>query len=649
MEIKSFTTTVNDFFMIANNEISKFDTNKKQFVIPKYQREYKWSEEQVKTLISDINKHEKFLGNIILNEFPNCYEIVDGQQRITTIFLILIALFNKNKLPTSSIRSEEQKQLYKFIKHKDAQQLEHLILKNESIGDEYLTISDNNIEINIIDDNDIYYQRKTFEDIYNIIFQELNVMEDILSFQNKLLDSQLLILVGDTRGRHNDSIEEVFLDINFKSKLLDVSDIFKGYCFKNYANSSHNELKEHWTKVRKYIKEFENLGYTDADGKTCEYIYHYLLSKSDTYGIPANLSINGVHYLENKNHSQTRSILTDMGDYGENIFNFYLKLYDSSYYFEDICSDATQYRNNITEHRVMKKMLITIIKNPKEQYYKLPLFMVIHYLFKHEELKNALSYEGFKKFISNYYAYSFLFVSGNQAKSKTSIDKTIFSELYKFNSGEPAVTVISNLLETTKELRKAYLEDYSQFKTFVDAKAYALYSLMDNYSPQDNFVKLVYEFPEYNKEHLIAHNNTKLNITWEEADNTFTFSLKELLGKTGTKYIATQHKTSTSNYIVLPPDFNGDLGIKDIVSKIEQIKNYYNSGDRIMPKHIEIFICNIENLNEYNTLVSLKEQNRTPDEIKDAYKNFVDKYFDDSNLQVLYAALTEGLKSSFRL
>ena len=127
MEIKSFTTTVNDFFMIANNEISKFDINKKQFVIPKYQREYKWSEEQVKTLISDINKHEKFLGNIILNEFPDFYEIVDGQQRITTLFLILIALFNKNKMPNSPNRSEEQKQLYKFIKHKDAQQLENLI------------------------------------------------------------------------------------------------------------------------------------------------------------------------------------------------------------------------------------------------------------------------------------------------------------------------------------------------------------------------------------------------------------------------------------------------------------------------------------------------------------------------------------------
>ena len=649
MEIKSFTTTVNDFFMIANNEISKFDINKKQFVIPKYQREYKWSEEQVKTLISDINKHEKFLGNIILNEFPDFYEIVDGQQRITTLFLILIALFNKNKMPNSPNRSEEQKQLYKFIKHKDAQQLENLILKNESIGDEYLTVSENNIEINIIDNNDIYYQKKTFEDIYKIIFQELNAIEDILSFQNKILDSQLLILVGDTRGRHNDSIEEVFLDINFKSKLLDVADIFKGYCFKNYANSSHIELKEHWTKVRKYIKEFENLGYTDADGKTCEYIYHYLLSKADTYGIPANLSTNGIHYLENKNHSQTRSILTDMGDYGENIHNFYLRLYDSSYYFEDICSDAIRYRTNITEHRVMKKMLIAIIKNPKEQYYKLPLFMVIHYLFKYEKLKNTLSYEQFKKFISNYYAYSFLFVSGSQTKSKSSIDKNIFSELYKFDTGSSAESVIQNLLEVTKILRKDYLDKYSQFKTFVDTKAYICYSLMDNYSPEDNFVKKVYEYPEYNKEHLLAHDNKKFNITWVETDNTFTFSLKDLLGKLGTKYVASHHKISTANYIILPPDLNEALGIKDIISKIEQIKAYYHPDGRTMPKHVKIFINYIENLTGYNILVSLKGHKKSSDEIKATYKNFIDEYFDDSNLSILYTALTEGLKSSFRL
>lgn len=648
MEITSFVTTVNDFFTIANNEKTKFDTNKKQYVIPKYQREYKWSQEQVKTLICDINKHEKFLGNIILNEFTDFYEIVDGQQRITTLFLLLIALFNENKLPNSPNRSEEQKEIYKYINHKDHQS-EHIVLKNESIGNEYLVISENNIKINITEKNDIYYQGNTFNEIFETIILELKNINDIESFQKKLLDSQFLILIGDTQGKHNDSIEEVFLDINFKSKLLDVADIFKGYCFKNYANSCHDELKSHWAKVRKYIKEFEKIGYTDADGKTCEYIYHYLLSKPDTYGIPSNISYNGIHYLENKNHSQTREILTDMGDYGENVFNFYLKLHNSSYYFEDICSDAEKYRTNITEISILKKLLITIIANPSAQYYKLPIFMLIHYIYKHEQLKNAITYEQFKKLISNYYAYSFLFVSGPQAKSKSLIDKTIFTELYKFNNGEPAESVSKNILDAVKELRKEFLQNYSQFKTFVDEKAYALYSLMDNYCAQNNFVKLVYAYPEFNKEHLLVHNNNKFNILWDENENSFTFSLKELLGKTGTKFKATPYKGLIANYIILSPDFNASLGIKDIISKIELIKSHYNQQDKCLPKHIEIFIQHIENLGEYNYLKSMKGQNKSPEEIKEAYKKFIEKYFDESILYNLHSKLSEGLKASFIL
>lgn len=647
MEITSFTTTVNDFFTIANNERSKFDIRKQQFVIPKYQREYKWSREQVKTLISDINKHEKFLGNIILNEFSEFYEIVDGQQRITTLFLILIALFNKNQLPASPQRSEEQKQLYKFIKHIDPEQREHIILKNESIGNDYLSISENNIAISILDCYDIYYQKSTFEDIYDTILQELAGIDDIISFQNKMLDSQLLILIGDTRGRHNDSIEEVFLDINFKSKLLDVADIFKGYCFKNYANSCHEELKEHWAKVRKYIKEFEQIGYTDDEGNTCQYIYHYLLSKPDTYGIPANLSNNGIHYLENKSHSQTRDILIDMGDYGENIYTFYLKLRDTSYYFEDVCCDAARYITNIQEHAVIKKMLISIIENPSAQYYKFPFFMIIHYIRKYESLKNAITYEQFKKLVSNYYAYSFLFVCRPQTKSKKSIDKTIFTELYKLSSGETPESVASNVLMATKELRREYLNNYSQFEKFVEEKTYALYSLMDNYCARDNFVKSIYAYPAFNKEHLLAHDNTKLNITWFEDGNTFTFSLRELLGKEGTKFKATQYRSLVANYIVLPPDFNASLGINDIVKKIDLIKDHYSQPSKHLPKHIKIFIDNIESLDEYNLLVSIKGQSKSQDEIKDAYKVFIEKYFGESNLHTLHIALVEGLKSSF--
>ncbi len=645
MEITSFTTTVSDFFTIANNERSKFDISKKYYVIPKYQREYKWSVEQVKTLISDINKHEKFLGNIILNEFSDFYEIVDGQQRITTLFLILIALFNKNKLPISSNRSEEQKELFKFINHKDSQQQEQIVIKNESIGDNYLNISTNNIDLNIIDD--IYYQKTTFDTIFACIIEELESINNLQSFQNKVLDSQLLILIGDTRGRHNDSIEEVFLDINFKSKLLDVADIFKGYCFKNYSNSSHEELKTHWTKVRKYIKEFERIGYSDSDGQTCAYIYYYLLSKPDSYGIPANLSNNGIHYLENKNHSQTKELLVDMGNYGENVYSFYSKLYDTSYYFEDIYSEAYRYRNNVTELSILKKLLISIIENPNSQYYKFPLFMVIHYIKKNENLKNALTYEQFKKFVSNYYAYSFLFVSKPQHKSKSLIDKTIFTALYKLDAGESAESTTSGVLEATKLLRKEYLKEYSLSQTFDENKAYALFSLMDYYNAQDNSIKAIYEYPDFNKEHLIIHENTKANVDWVEDGNSFTFRLRELLGKNGSNYLTTQYKGRTANYIILPSEFNASLGVKDIVTKINLIKAHYNQPGASMLKHVKIFVDNIEKMSEYQNLVSIKGQKKSQAEITDAYKIFVEKYFDESSLSAFQVQLSNELKTTF--
>lgn len=108
MEINSFVVTVEEFFLMKKHREPPFPTGCTRYVIPKYQREYKWTEEKVHTLITDINNRDKFLGNLILNCISDYYEIVDGQQRITTILLILLALFNKHKSDTGSERNEEQ-------------------------------------------------------------------------------------------------------------------------------------------------------------------------------------------------------------------------------------------------------------------------------------------------------------------------------------------------------------------------------------------------------------------------------------------------------------------------------------------------------------------------------------------------------------
>ena len=63
--------------------------------IPNYQRGYKWEISNVEDLLNDINnlnninKNEHCLHNLTIIENENKWEIIDGQQRLTTIFLIL--------------------------------------------------------------------------------------------------------------------------------------------------------------------------------------------------------------------------------------------------------------------------------------------------------------------------------------------------------------------------------------------------------------------------------------------------------------------------------------------------------------------------------------------------------------------------------
>ena len=74
-----------------------------KFIIPEYQRPYAWTDEQIQTLFEDLveytennNESTYFLGTIVSYENENNeQEIIDGQQRITSLFLLLRALYSK--------------------------------------------------------------------------------------------------------------------------------------------------------------------------------------------------------------------------------------------------------------------------------------------------------------------------------------------------------------------------------------------------------------------------------------------------------------------------------------------------------------------------------------------------------------------------
>src|SRR5690554_2363434 len=74
------------------------------YIVPDYQREYVWTDKEVQQLLDDINEQidagstrEYFIGTVLVSptQEKNHYEVIDGQQRLTTFFLLLCALKQK--------------------------------------------------------------------------------------------------------------------------------------------------------------------------------------------------------------------------------------------------------------------------------------------------------------------------------------------------------------------------------------------------------------------------------------------------------------------------------------------------------------------------------------------------------------------------
>lgn len=71
------------------------------YIVPDYQREYVWTDKEVHQLLEDIGEQidagatrEYFIGTVLASPAgqKNHYEVIDGQQRLTTFFLLLCAL-----------------------------------------------------------------------------------------------------------------------------------------------------------------------------------------------------------------------------------------------------------------------------------------------------------------------------------------------------------------------------------------------------------------------------------------------------------------------------------------------------------------------------------------------------------------------------
>lgn len=80
---------------ILCNKSNLFSDSKIQYVIPLYQRAFAWNENEISQLIEDINdftEENYYIGSLIVAKKTDYFEVIDGQQRLTSLYLLLQSL-----------------------------------------------------------------------------------------------------------------------------------------------------------------------------------------------------------------------------------------------------------------------------------------------------------------------------------------------------------------------------------------------------------------------------------------------------------------------------------------------------------------------------------------------------------------------------
>lgn len=621
--MRAFVTKICDFFKLDTGQADaekNFREEKRFLRIPLYQREYKWENEKISALIADVRKQHKFLGNIILDETAECHEIADGQQRITTIYLMLVYLYNfycGNPL--------EQRSILNILKPYDG-----FVLKNDTVGT-YLTENAGRIEVSVVEETDIYHQREDFERAYNQISTALSFIatpEQARDFKDKLLNSEVLVLINDEH--HTTPIEQIFLDINEKAQLLDTEDIFKGHCFEIFDPEFHMELRNTWVELKKCASGFASLGIKSLG----DYIYLFLL-EHDNSDLPQKLNPNGRHYLEGKTMDETNGLLQKMISYGQSVLRFTRNLRDAQYRFDDICPDSYEHRNT-EDHLALKAMTTSAFCLPKPLYQKLPFLYFIYTMFSDEALRQEIRHDNLKRIITNLYIYASLFALNSGKKSKAVIDHSLR------DAARGEENRIANMVVAAKNLRISLVGEYIPNPCAKFEELATIYTIMDNYRSNTNWIPFVYSHDtNYNLEHFVIPDQRAAKVKWW-VSNTQTVDIEIGLD------FAKHNKKKTCNFLVIDHDLNEDLDNYDIVKKIEIIQSWYLVRDLPLPAHIDTFISYIQAMPEYRTLQQHKNDESNEETIKAGYQSFLRAYFSEEKENALLLRLKEKFRAAFR-
>lgn len=257
---------VNNLLDTSTVSLSDIIGNGKIYRVPSYQRDYSWKQDHWEDLWADIlsilnGDGIHYMGSIVLqNKKDKRYSVIDGQQRLSTLTLIVLATINTiQKLVDKGIDSDQNKERVlllskKFLGDKDPGSLTYsakleLNENNNSFFQTHLMVFRSPTNEKTLRDSD-----KLLWQAYNFFllkisshFQNIENGEELANFLNKQVAEKMMfiqIVVEDELSAYT-----VFETLNSRGVSLTVTDLLKNYLFSLSTKVDLVHVKEKWGKI----------------------------------------------------------------------------------------------------------------------------------------------------------------------------------------------------------------------------------------------------------------------------------------------------------------------------------------------------------------------------------------------------------------
>lgn len=314
-----------DFLQAGETTLNKLLNTSRQFIVPIFQRNYSWQKNQYEQLWFDIlraskfkEKQNHFIGSIVYIDMgtpagrPQQLLLIDGQQRLTTISILLCAIkdyVQKFNLETKLINLAKIKN--QFLYNSDEiDEDRYKLLLNVQDKETYIKLIDNTIftvnkpTTNIIKCYEFFYER--IEDF----IKQHGQIDEIYAGIFKLS------LVSISLDKDSDNPQMIFESMNSTGKDLSQTDLLRNYLLMDLTPEKQTRLyKTYWKPMEELFGEDI---YKNDVNKFDYFIRDFLTLKSDTGYI---CKINNVYenfkryYLDN--NCEKFAVLKDLFTYAK--------------------------------------------------------------------------------------------------------------------------------------------------------------------------------------------------------------------------------------------------------------------------------------------------------------------------------------------